>query len=311
MMKEHNDGMIIVEAADADKDEIRTDEESSIAPTEASSTGAADIDECTDSSRDTSSYRLIAKPSTLTVLVAILSLLVAVAANPSLYPSCGEPFAIFFMWYLATLESFPLTTKCTTGALLTLVGDYFAQWVEFKRSDEQQQQEQMHECNSMLQIIISILSIRGKYDSRRGWATALETFLLSCPLQHYAFDYFESILPVESGSELYRSFAALVHVCLDCILLDGIFVASTILVCGVLEGHSLTNYVLPNLKHNYRPAFRAALLTNVSFAPVEFLSFRFLPLPLRVLSVNTVDLVWDGVVSYTSHGGVMVEKATA
>ena len=63
-------------------------------------------------------------------------------------------------------------------------------------------------------------------------------------------------------------------------------------------------YVLPILRNTYFSALRAAMITDLSFAPVEFLAFRFLPLQLRVLSVNAVDLVWNGVVSYAFHGEV-------
>ena len=318
-MNEHDDSTMIAEADDADKDEIRTDDDSSTTSTEASSTDATDVGSIDEYSRDSSSsYPSIAKPLTisLTVLVAVLSVLVA--AHPSLYTtSCGEVgevVASLFAWYLATLEVFPLITKCITGALLAVVGDYCAQWFECKTSDEEQQLQQehyMYESESMLHNTISILSIRGKYDYRRGCATAMETFLLSCPLQHYAYNYFESVLPVESGSELHRSFAALVHAFLDCLVLDGIFVATGIVVGGMLEGHSFINYVLPNLIQNYFSAFRAVTVTNVSFSPVLLLSFRFLPLPLRVLSNNAVDLVWNCVVSYATHGGAVIEKATA
>lgn len=298
MMKEQETDMMKA-YADAD------DEDNSITLTEASLTDTSDIDEDTDIPRDSSFYASIAKPSTVSVLVAILAVLAA--------SSCSKHLASFFAWYLATLETAPLTTKCVTGALLAVVGDYCAQWFECKTmiDEHQRNQERMYECNSMLQNTASLLSIRGKYDYRRGWATALETFLISCPLQHYAYDYFESILPIQSGTELYRSFAAMVHVLFDCLALDAVFVASGIIIGGVFEGHSLHNYVLPNLNRTYFAALRAALITNLSFAPVEFLSFRFLPLSLRVLSVNAVDLVWNGVVSFASHGGAVVEQAAA
>eukprot|EP00573_Skeletonema_grethae_P013492 CAMPEP_0201695438 /NCGR_PEP_ID=MMETSP0578-20130828/7385_1 /ASSEMBLY_ACC=CAM_ASM_000663 /TAXON_ID=267565 /ORGANISM="Skeletonema grethea, Strain CCMP 1804" /LENGTH=294 /DNA_ID=CAMNT_0048181283 /DNA_START=77 /DNA_END=961 /DNA_ORIENTATION=- len=294
MMKEQETDMMKA-YADAD------DEDNSITLTEASLTDTSDIDEDTDIPRDSSSYASIAKPSTVSVLVAILAVLAA--------SSCSKHLASFFTWYLATLETAPLTTKCVTGALLAVVGDYCAQWFECKTmiDEHQRNQELVYEC----QNTASLLSIRGKYDYRRGWATALETFLVSCPLQHYAYDYFESILPIQSGTELYRSFAAMVHVLFDCLALDAVFVASGIIIGGVFEGHSLHNYVLPNLNRTYFAALRAALITNLSFAPVEFLSFRFLPLSLRVLSVNAVDLVWNGVVSFASHGGAVVEQAAA
>ena len=135
-MNEHDDSTMIAEA-NADKDETRTDDDSSTTSTEASSTDATDVGSIDEYSRDSSSsYPSIAKPLTisLTVLVAVLSVLVA--AHPSLYT--GEVVASLFAWYLATLEVFPLITKCITGALLAVVGDYCAQWFECKTSDEEQ-----------------------------------------------------------------------------------------------------------------------------------------------------------------------------
>ena len=41
----------------------------------------------------------------------------------------------------------------------------------------------------------------------------------------------------------------------------------------------------------YLPTLRASVLTSSALMPLQFLSFRFLPVQLRVLSVNAVDLV--------------------
>ena len=227
-----------------------------------------------------------------TVAAAILSILAA--ANPSLFISFGGISTAFFTWYLSTLEAAPLLTKCVTGALLGIIGDYGAQWFESKKLLELRRQHH----------IISTTTSSWKYDYQRGRGIMMENFLISCPLQHYGYDLFERMLPIEGGSEFYMSFAAFVHVFFDCVVLDGIFVATGILFGGVFEGHNLMKYVLPNLRNTYFSALRAALITDLSFAPVEFLAFRFLPLPLRVLSVNAVDLVWNGVVSYAFHGEV-------
>lgn len=53
----------------------------------------------------------------------------------------------------------------------------------------------------------------------------------------------------------------------------------------------------------YVPTLKASVATSSALMPLQFLSFRFLPVQLRVLSVNAVDLVWTGVVSFVSHGG--------
>lgn len=37
------------------------------------------------------------------------------------------------------------------------------------------------------------------------------------------------------------------------------------------------------------------------FCPVQFITFRYLPLEFRVLSVNVCDIAWTSVLSYFSH----------
>lgn len=120
---------------------------------------------------------------------------------------------------------------------------------------------------------------------------------------HYGYDLFESIMPVVGGVGVYRSVAALTHVFADSVFLDGIFVFTGILATGLFEGHSLRRHVLPNLRSVYFPTLKASVMTSGLLMPLQFLSFRFLPLQLRVLSVNAVDLIWTAVVSFVAHGG--------
>lgn len=141
------------------------------------------------------------------------------------------------------------------------------------------------------------------YDYRRGLARFLECLLVSSPLMHYGYELFEYIIPVVAGDGLYRSLAALSHVVADSVFLDGIFVCTGIIATGLLEGHSLRRHVLPNLRNVYLPTMKASVCTSSALIPLQFLSFRFLPVQLRVLSVNAVDLIWTGVVSFVSHSG--------
>lgn len=46
---------------------------------------------------------------------------------------------------------------------------------------------------------------------------------------------------------------------------------------------------------------RAAWTVSILFGPLNYVTFRYLPLELRVLSVNVCDIVWTSVLSYFSH----------
>lgn len=51
----------------------------------------------------------------------------------------------------------------------------------------------------------------------------------------------------------------------------------------------------------YWPAVRGAWAVSFFFWPLNYVTFRYLPLELRVLSVNVCDIVWTSVLSYCSH----------
>jgi hypothetical protein len=238
-------------------------------------------------------------------------------------------FSSLTSWYLRRLEAAPLITKCVTGGMISFLGDYGAQWFEFlarrKKGDSHQMKLAEDGTSSInsggAKSIVtspraghqkkqsSRLSIRGTYNFRRGTARFLECLLISSPLMHYGYDFFERIVPTTaaSASGLYSCLAALSHVLADSVFLDGIFVMTGIVATTLLEGHPL-NRVLPNLRNVYVPTLKASVVTSSALMPLQFLSFRFLPVQLRVLSVNAVDLIWTGVVSFVSHSDGAVCK---
>ena len=49
------------------------------------------------------------------------------------------------------------------------------------------------------------------------------------------------------------------------------------------------------------PAVRGSWAISALFCPIQFVTFRYLPLEFRVLSVNVCDIAWTSVLSYFSH----------
>lgn len=236
----------------------------------------------------------------------------SVALNTQAISAALRSLSVISSWYLTRLEMAPLVTKCITGGIIALLGDYGAQWFEYKRAYATTKPA-LSSSDSAIALRAGAvsarsrrgrLSINGTYDSRRGMARFVECLLISSPIMHYGYDLFEHLLPVGGGGGnlFYRSFAALSHVFADSVFLDGIFVFTSILATSILEGRS-RKHVLPNLRKVYLPTLKASIMTSGLLMPLEFLSFLFLPVQLRVLSVNAVDLVWTAVVSFVSHDG--------
>jgi hypothetical protein len=115
---------------------------------------------------------------------------------------------------------------------------------------------------------------------------------------HWGYGLFEQIIPTTAVGG--RSLAAITHVLADSTVLDGIFIASTYLVTGMMEGIN-RDELLYQFRKDYFPSLKASVAASVTLAPLEFAYFRFLPVPLRPLFMNLNDIVWDAVISFMAH----------
>ena len=199
-------------------------------------------------------------------------------------------------WYMMQLAAHPVITKSITAGVIGVMGDFMAQGLE--RVLHQRQQKQRGEV---------VQNTSAKYDPRRGLSILLDGFFLSGPLMHFGYELFDKIMPIHAGG---GSGAALMHVLADSVFLDAIFVASTFVVTGRMEGYTFRQ-ILPQLRKDYVPALKASWATSLFLMPIEFVCFRFLPLSYRVLAVNFIDVIWDAVISFMAHRSRHDDKVTA
>ena len=54
---------------------------------------------------------------------------------------------------------------------------------------------------------------------------------------------------------------------------------------------------------------RGSWSVSLAFCPLQYATFRYLPLEFRVLSVNVCDIVWTSVLSYFSHKDAPVDES--
>lgn len=198
-----------------------------------------------------------------------------------------------FLWYLDLLEKRPLLTKSITSGIIAITGDWAAQAVSQKlKSRDLQKVAKISGFN-----LGTLFTINGQYNMRRGLACMIDGLCISGPIMHLAYDLFERTFPVSQGG----SVAAICHVIADSLVLDSIFIATAMVITGVLEGYSFQTDILPQFRTDYLPAIRASWITSTSLIPIEFACFRYLPLSLRTLSMNFTSVIWDGVVYFMAH----------
>lgn len=193
--------------------------------------------------------------------------------------------------YLAKLEANPLLTKAITSGFMGLIGDMLAQYIEYQNHARQMRKKGMpNKINSRFQLNL-----------RRNMAILLDGLLISGPLMHFGYDFFEHIAPIAAGGGKTSSMNAMLHVLADSIALDGVFVATALIASGIFEGYSWKEEIIPQMQTDYIPAWKASFAASMLIAPVEFVSFKYLPVSLRTLAVSVTDIFWDCVLSFMCH----------
>eukprot|EP00934_Nitzschia_sp_Nitz4_P008734 Nitzschia sp. Nitz4//scaffold82_size85912//28917//29975//NITZ4_005136-RA/size85912-processed-gene-0.113-mRNA-1//-1//CDS//3329558820//8724//frame0 len=190
-------------------------------------------------------------------------------------------------WYMMRLAQFPVVTKATTSAFLGCMGDAAAQVFSFRIKRRRRQRE----TEDNRDVVFC-------YDRRRGLANLMDGIFVTGPLMHFAYACLERILPVTSG--MAGTAAALTQVFLDDFFLDAIFVGIMFFTTGLGEGYRL-GQIWKQLRKDYAGAVRTSWATSLIVMPLEFCLFRFFPLSLRVLGMDIIDMIWEGMVSYMVH----------
>jgi hypothetical protein len=191
-------------------------------------------------------------------------------------------------WYISQLESNPLMTKSLTSAMIAMSGDCAAQRLEHKF------------MNKGVSSGTGTGSAKS-YNVRRGMSVFTDGLLVTGPIMHLSYGLFERILPIQTGAGGGGNLAALTHVLADSVFIDAIFVAITMTTTGLFEGYNLRNEIIPQLQTDFVPTMKASWVTSIGLLPLEFASFRYLPLSFRTLAMNLTSLVWDAVISMNTH----------
>ena len=184
--------------------------------------------------------------------------------------------------YAELLESKPVTTKAITAGLIALFGDVLAQLFEYKLSCRRLAEGE--EAPPM------------KLNFLRCLAVTIEGIIITGPGLHYLYTALENWMPAQKGM-----LAAFTHVAVDEFIFDPLFVLCFFFLCGLIEGKNLTGEIIPQVQREYWSALKGGWGVSLLFLPLEFATFRCLPLRLRVLVVNLTDVVWTAVVSFFGH----------
>lgn len=207
----------------------------------------------------------------------------------------------FAKWYMHQMETHELRTKCISAGILGLVGDICAQEVGHYLTVADATTE------------TGIIGMLHRLDKRRMLAMFSDGALTTGPLLHFVYAWYESILPIpeidessytsseEKRAAIRNRFrVALIHVLFDNFIMAILYVFLMMIITATLEGKYAS--IPYEMRHDFIPAIKASWKASVmGLAPMQLMSFHFLPVELRVLAVNVQDVIWVCVMSFVTH----------
>lgn len=199
-----------------------------------------------------------------------------------------------WQWYMEGLVHAPLTTKGITTGAIEVLGDAIAQVTERKNNKRKEM------MNGGSGSIVSLNSQTNKaavvtvpWEYRRSLGCFLDGVFITGPLLHLTYNWLEHAIPSHKGS----AWATLMQVLIDEFICDPIDVGIYIIATSIVEGKN----VRKRLKEKYWITLIDGMVVSLALCPIQFISFRYLPVETRVLVVNLCDLIWMSIVSYISH----------
>jgi hypothetical protein len=192
------------------------------------------------------------------------------------------------VWYISCLAESPVITKSITTAFFSVGGDSFAQLFETRTRNGISDSTGKTNSSRKKQIF--------SYNKRRGLAFFLDGILLAGPLLHYAFDMMEKYFPTDESSYF---FSSIIHIFINDYFIDTIYIALSFMLTTTVEGHS--KELGDILKNDFVPTVKASWCTSFGLLPFEFACFNYCSLGFRVLVMNLIDILWQGVVSFFAH----------
>lgn len=172
-----------------------------------------------------------------------------------------------FSLYMHFLNTYPLVTKCITSGLLAMTSDLIAQIFEG-----------VDFANLKLRRLLSMAFIGSVF---------------SAPSFHVLYGYLETVLPTNA-----RKINVLAHLVVDQLIAAPLWLVGFFPLLNVCEGVLDKDILIRSFERDYIPALKA---TWMVFPLIQALNFSVVPMNMRVLVLNIVDVFYTTILSFISH----------
>jgi hypothetical protein len=183
-------------------------------------------------------------------------------------------------WYMSQMEKHEIATKCISTGALAVVGDMCAQGIG----------EYMSSGNPFA----------NKLDKLRMVAMFCDGTLCTGPMLHFAYELYEKVWPICDSNGKRRLLPTLCHVLFDNFIMIIFYISLMMFSTALIEGrykaipHEFSHDLLPNIRTSYKASVSGLMW-------IQLVSFYWLPMKLRVLAVNFIDIIWVIVMSFVTH----------
>lgn len=182
-------------------------------------------------------------------------------------------------WYLSLLSQSPLYTKMITAAFLGACSDIIAQHIEQR-------------------IDIAIFS-HPIIDYRRMFSLAIVGMFLTAPMFHVLYNVLENLIPVSTMSGWYAFRNTSLQLFIDQVIAAPVWLLAFYTMFATIENGTFNPHDI--MQQIDRDFVKSMKLTWTVFPIFQIFSFALLPLHMRVLVLNVVDLGYTAALSLLQH----------
>lgn len=183
-------------------------------------------------------------------------------------------------WYMKQMDNHEIATKCISTGILAAVGDVCAQ--------------------GLGEYLVSGNPFANKLDKLRMVAMLCDGTIFTGPLLHFAYEMYEKVYPIYDTEGNRRFLPTISHVLFDHFIMIVGYISLMMFSTALVEGryksipHEFTHDLIPNIKTSYKASVMGLMW-------LQLISFYWLPIKLRVLAVNFIDIIWVVVMSFVTH----------
>ncbi|KAI8968243.1 hypothetical protein BDF20DRAFT_895190 [Mycotypha africana] len=236
---------------------------------------------------------------------------------PSIFCLSMNSLKAFNAFYNRCYNKRPILTLCVANGILGAISDSLAQSITLYNSHHKRQQlfEEDRYLPDQLKKHKDLWTASDQWDFKRTFRFAAYNFCVA-PLGGKWYMFLDKFFPMPvvatAASKVLQQQAAKTanKMAIKRMITDqALFAPAGLVLFFTVMGLAETGGRWEGVREKFRDAYAPALIANYKVWPaVQFINFKFMPLPYRLPFVSTLGIVWNAYLSWLNNASKQEES---